>query len=156
TPGYMSPEQARGDKVDARCDLYSLGCVLYRLCTGELPFKADNRLSLLMALANEQPKSPRARNPEVPPALADLILRLLAKEPAQRPATAGEVATKLEAIAEEVQPQWERKRRPSTTPWPRLRRRWLGPTIAALLLLGIGGAYLIYQVVIIRDKNGKE
>ncbi|HEY7423478.1 MAG TPA: protein kinase [Gemmataceae bacterium] len=156
TPEYMPPEQARGDKVDARCDLYSLGCVLYRLCTGELPFKADNRLSLLMALANEQPRSPRALNPDVPPALADLILRLLAKEPAQRPATAGEVAAQLEAIAEEVRPQWERKRRPSVTPWPRLPRRWLGPVIAALLLLGIGGAYLIYQVVLIEPENAKK
>ena len=59
TPAYMSPEQARGDKnVDARTDLFSLGCVLYALCTGELPFKGETTMGVLMALATDEPAPP--------------------------------------------------------------------------------------------------
>jgi serine/threonine protein kinase/WD40 repeat protein len=98
TPAYMPPEQARGEKVDARCDLYSLGCVLYQLSTGQLPFQADNLMSLMMALATQQPRSPREINPDLPPALVDLIVRLLGKDPAQRPANAREVADALDSL----------------------------------------------------------
>ncbi len=59
TPAYMAPEQARGEKVDARCDLYSLGVVLYRMCTGDMPFKGKGTLSLLSALALDTPTEPR-------------------------------------------------------------------------------------------------
>ena len=56
TPAYMAPEQAQGEPVDLRCDLFSLGCVLYRLCTGELPFKGTSTMSILLALAQDTPK----------------------------------------------------------------------------------------------------
>ena len=56
TPSYMAPEQARGDKLDARCDLFSLGCILYRLCTGRLPFQGESTMALLTALALDDPK----------------------------------------------------------------------------------------------------
>ena len=62
TPAYMAPEQGRGDKLDARCDLWSLGVVLYRMCTGELPFKGNDTVSTLMAVAHEQPAAARARS----------------------------------------------------------------------------------------------
>jgi hypothetical protein len=145
TPAYMPPEQARGEKVDSRCDLYSLGCVLYRLCTGELPFKGDNAMSLLMALAIEQPKSPREVNPDVPPALADLIIRLLAKDPAQRPATAGEVAEALRDIgAGEPAP-----RKAAQVPAPPRRRRRL------LAAAGAGGFVLAALLTVIVIRLGK-
>src|SRR5262249_36434455 len=79
TPAYMSPEQARGEAVDARCDLFSLGCVLYECCTGHRPFEGPDTMSTLMALASVEPKSPRQLNPEVPEGLAGLVLQLLAK-----------------------------------------------------------------------------
>jgi hypothetical protein len=120
TPAYMPPEQAHGGMVDARCDLYSLGCVLYRLCTGVLPFKADTTMGLLLALATEQPKSVRELNPDVPPALADLIMRLLAKDPAQRPATAREVAETLSVIDIDKPVVIKAARAPAP---PRCRRR---------------------------------
>src|SRR5262249_18192922 len=81
TPRYMAPEQVSGAKVDHRADLFSLGCVLYRMTTGRLPFTGENTLAALRALAVEVPKSPRTLNPAVPAALSDLVMRLLAKEP---------------------------------------------------------------------------
>jgi serine/threonine protein kinase len=95
----MSPEQARGDKVDARSDLFSLGCVLYRLCTGVMPFAGDTTMALLMALALDHPKAVRELNPDMPIALSDLVARLLEKEPAKRPQSAREVVQAIQAIS---------------------------------------------------------
>jgi serine/threonine protein kinase/class 3 adenylate cyclase len=99
TPAYMAPEQARGRAVDARSDLFSLGCILYRACTGEVPFTGDDAMAIMMALAVVDPPPPRQLNPAVPDELSRLILRLLTKDPAGRPATADEVATALEVLA---------------------------------------------------------
>ncbi|MBI1914599.1 MAG: serine/threonine protein kinase [Planctomycetes bacterium] len=98
TPAYMAPEQAKGGAVDHRCDLFSLGCVLYRLCTGKLPFTGIDTMSMLLALATEQPLPPRQLNPDVPPALNNLILRLLAKNLPDRPASAQAVVEAILAI----------------------------------------------------------
>ncbi len=98
TPAYISPEQARGQKVDGRTDLFSLGAVLYRLCTGRLPFEGTSVMAILTALATEEPTPVRERNPEVPVALADLIQRLLAKKAADRPQTADEVVDLIRII----------------------------------------------------------
>jgi hypothetical protein len=99
TPAYMSPEQARGEAVDHRTDLFSLGCLLYRLVTGRVPFEGSSTMAVLSALALTDPKPVRELNPDVPPALAELIHRLLAKEPKQRPASANEVVQALQRIA---------------------------------------------------------
>jgi eukaryotic-like serine/threonine-protein kinase len=98
TPAYMAPEQAGGKGVDARCDLFSLGCVLYRLCTGQLPFKGTDTIATLMAVATVAPPPPRKLNPEVPPTLSRLVMRLLEKKAAERPASAKVVLDELEAI----------------------------------------------------------
>jgi serine/threonine protein kinase len=98
TPAYMSPEQADGRSVDQRSDLFSLGCVLYQLCTGELAFQGSSRLALLSALALATPRPPRELNADVPPALSDLVMQLLAKKPEQRPASAEVVAAALQDI----------------------------------------------------------
>jgi serine/threonine protein kinase len=95
TPAYMSPEQARGLKVDYRTDLFSLGAVLYRLGTGRLPFPGPNAMAILTALAVDTPPPLRTHNPDAPAALDDLIHRLLAKDPAHRPASAADVAAEL-------------------------------------------------------------
>src|SRR5262249_24680235 len=98
TPAYMSPEQARADAVDERSDLFSLGCVLYEMATGHRPFAAKPVMAILWALAVETPEPPSKSNSSIPAALNDLILRLLAKEPADRPKSAQEVIAQLEAI----------------------------------------------------------
>jgi serine/threonine protein kinase len=98
TPAYMSPEQGSGKTLDGRSDLFSLGCVLYRISTGRVPFKGSDSISTLMAVATEQPRPPSQVNPEVPTSLSNLIMRLLAKKPDDRPGTALEVVAALEAI----------------------------------------------------------
>jgi serine/threonine protein kinase len=102
TPAYMSPEQADGAPLDHRADLFSLGCVLYRMGTGRLPFKGKNTMAMLMALATKRPVPPQRLNPELPPALSDLVMELLTKDPAGRPQSAREVADTLEEIEQSV------------------------------------------------------
>jgi serine/threonine protein kinase len=99
TPAYMAPEQARGEKVDPRSDLFSLGCVLYKLCTGVTPFTGDTTMAVLMSLALDAPKPVRELNPGVPAELSDLVMRLLEKEPAKRPQSAREVIQALQGRA---------------------------------------------------------
>jgi WD40 repeat protein/serine/threonine protein kinase len=98
TPAYMAPEQAQGKKADARSDLFSLGCVLYRMSTGQLPFQGTDTMSMLLALVTQDPTPPGQHNPHLPPALNELILALLAKEPAARPASAEAAAQTLAAL----------------------------------------------------------
>ncbi len=102
TPAYMSPEQGRGQKVDARTDLFSLGAVLYRLCTGKLPFEGSNVMAILMALGTDEPTPVRELNPNVPEPLALLIHQLLAKKAADRPQTADEVVKRVRAMMEKA------------------------------------------------------
>ena len=98
TPAYMAPEQANAEEVDGRCDLFSLGSVLYRACTGELPFGGKDTLSILAALATKTPPQPHKLVPAVPPAFSNLVMRLLAKDRDERPQTAREVVEAIEAI----------------------------------------------------------
>jgi tRNA A-37 threonylcarbamoyl transferase component Bud32 len=98
TPAYMAPEQAEGQPVDGRCDLFSLGCVLYRMTTGLLPFPGKNVMSILRSLATQNPKPPSQLDPAIPVALSELVMRLLAKDPGQRPASAREVVEALRAL----------------------------------------------------------
>jgi serine/threonine protein kinase len=102
TPAYMSPEQARGEKVDARTDLFSLGVLLYRLCTGKLPFEGPTTMAVLMALGTQEPRPVRELSPSVPESLAALTHQLLAKKADGRPRTAEEVVRRLRAIAGEL------------------------------------------------------
>jgi hypothetical protein len=94
----MAPEQARGAAVDSRADLFSLGCVLYQMATGRQPFTGKDTMAILYALANENPLPPQMINPALPLPLAELITQLLTKDPAYRPASAREVAERLEAV----------------------------------------------------------
>ncbi len=124
TPAYMAPEQGRGEAVDARCDLFSLGCVLYRMATGRPPFSGGDVMSVLMSVALDEPPRPLPLNPELPPALAELIERLLSKQPAERPASAQAVVEALREI--------ERARAEAARPRPR-RWPWLVACAAAVL-----------------------
>jgi serine/threonine-protein kinase len=98
TAPYMAPEQLFGREVDARTDLFALGVVLYQMATGEVPFSGRNIVEVLQAVSTKQPVPPARLDPELPPALDELILRLLAKEPAGRFASAAAVREALAAV----------------------------------------------------------
>ena len=98
TPEYMAPEQLLGDNVDFRADLYAAGCVLFECLTGRTPFVADSPISLVAKQLEETPASPASLNGEVPEALAQLILRTLSKDAAQRPQSAAVLHDELDAI----------------------------------------------------------
>ena len=88
TPAYMAPEQARAENVDERTDLFGLGCLLYELITGQTPFYGETITAIVIALIQDTPQPPSHYHPEIPPVLDELILRLLAKNPAERPQSA--------------------------------------------------------------------
>jgi tetratricopeptide (TPR) repeat protein len=96
----MAPEQATGAQLDARCDLYAVGIILYQLATAQLPFDGPNAMEVLTRQVNDLPMPPRKREPRTPisPAMEALILRALAKEPAERPQSAEEFRQLLLAL----------------------------------------------------------
>ena len=105
TPQYMSPEQARGDSIDARSDLFSLGSVLYAMCTGRSPFRAETCYGVLRRITDENVRPIRDINPDIPAWLCKLIERLHGKKPADRIQTAGELQQMLhQCIAHIEQP----------------------------------------------------
>jgi len=117
----MSPEQAEGRVLDARSDLFSLGVLIYELCTGRPPFQADSPTQTLQKVATVRPPAIARFNPDVPPRLAALVDDLMQKDPARRPESAAAVVARLAAIEERAT--------------PRSRRPWLIATAAGVLAL---------------------
>jgi serine/threonine protein kinase len=95
---YMPPEQVRGEAADARSDLYSFGISLYELLTGKLPFQGDSQYSLMTAQLNQQPASPISLRADVPPALNEIILMAMAKEPGDRFQSADAFCNALKSV----------------------------------------------------------
>ena len=115
TPQYMAPEQARGDALDHRADLFSLGSVMYAMCTGHSPFRAETLMGVLRRICDDRPRPVREINPDISQWLADVIDRLLAKQPADRFQTADELAELLGRYLAHLQ-------QPMRSPRPALRR----------------------------------
>jgi serine/threonine-protein kinase len=140
TPQYMSPEQARGDAVDHRSDLFSLGSVLYAMCAGRPPFRAESTMGLLNWIVEGSPRPIREVNPDVPEWLAAIIERLHSKPPEDRFESSGELADLLERCLAHVQ-------QPQTQPLPdslRIRRRSLPWSGLLTVLAGAAAAALFY------------
>ena len=144
TPAYMAPEQAAGEGVDHRADLYALGVVAYEALTGHPPFEGRTAQQLLAAHATQTPEPVERRRASVPPALAALVMRLLEKNPADRPQTADAALAALDAVPEvatttpvpsELQPARSRGARPRVP-------AWLPVAVAAAVLGWIAGTFL--------------
>ncbi|MHB8897515.1 MAG: protein kinase domain-containing protein [Thermoguttaceae bacterium] len=144
TPPYMSPEQTRGEPVEHRSDLFSLGCVMYAMCVGRSPFRAETPAGVIRQVCEGVPAPVCQANPAIPDWLAAIIDRLLAKRPEDRYQSAGEVAALLEWWLGHL-------RDPSRTPLPpdvsapkaarpgagarRAQRRWTGVATGCLVLV---------------------
>jgi len=98
TPTYMAPEQCRGDTVDLRADLYALGCVIYQMLCGQPPFVANASADVLAHHLYFEPQRVSALRPDVPPAVEQLVMALLAKDPAARPASANVVVQVVDSM----------------------------------------------------------
>ena len=120
TPHYMSPEQATGQPVDHRSDLFSLGSSIYFMCTGRPPFRAEHALAILNRICHDQHRPVDEVNSDVPAELADVVDRLLSKNPADRFRDAHEVERQLESILLQLQ----NGRRSSRLRWRRTWLRW--------------------------------
>jgi hypothetical protein len=140
TPLYMAPEQARGETLDHRADLFSLGSVLYSMCTGKTPFEAGTPLAVLRRITEETPRPIQEINPAIPDWLIEIIEKLQAKKPADRFDSAAEVAQLLEQYLQHVR-QPSRVRLPCPLRIKARRRRWLlvGTALTGFLL-GIGAS----------------
>jgi serine/threonine-protein kinase len=95
TAQYLSPEQARGESVDARSDVYSMGCLLYELVTGAPPFSGDSPVAVAYQHVREDPRLPSSINPKIPPELDAIVLKSMSKNPANRYQSAAEMRNDL-------------------------------------------------------------
>jgi eukaryotic-like serine/threonine-protein kinase len=156
TSDYIAPEQARGQKVDPKTDIYSLGAVLYELLTAEVPYKGDNFVAVAMRHVNEPPPSVLDRRPDCPLRLDLAIQRAMAKDPDERFASMSDFCAELEGCLAELDgrseegatmivppqeraPRARRPRRKLRVPWGAI----LLVVLAALLVAG--GAYLLLR-----------
>jgi WD40 repeat protein len=138
----MAPEQARGEELDARADLFSLGSVLYAMCTGHPPFRAGSPLAVLRRVCDETPRPVRDVNPDVPDWLAEVVAQLHEKDPARRFQSAAEVAGVLGGHLAHLQ-------HPATVPAPaRLQPARPGRRDMALALVGLCLAFAVVVLVV--------
>ena len=149
TPQYMSPEQARGEPLDARSDLFSLGCVLYEMATGVSPFRTESVMATMRRLIDDSPQALGSLNPELPPWFVAMVERLLEKDPSRRFGSAKEVSDLLEGCLAHIQ-QPASVPLPAGLPKPAVRSGWrfnLRPkgvlAMIAVSTVGLLGALLL-------------
>jgi serine/threonine protein kinase len=156
TPLFMAPEQARSETIDHRADLFSLGAVLYAMCTGRSPFRAPTTLAVLRRVCDETPRPVREVNRDIPDWLAAIIERLLAKEPASRYQNASEVAELLgrHLARRQEAPVWDGK---ATRPFAPAVLDEVGPAktsgglrrlmrLACYLVVILAGLFVVTEV----------
>ncbi len=141
SPHYMAPEQLQpGAQVDARGDIWSIGCVLYQLLTGQLPFAGQTLVDVMYAIAHHTPDSIRAQRPDVPRALEAVVMRCLSKRPAHRYETVEALRAALLSSMVDV-PLVPVAQPPQT----RSRLPWLVAAGVALVMLGVSGMRIVHS-----------
>ncbi len=149
TPEYMSPEQARGEPLDGRSDLFSLGCVMYEMATGVSPFRADSTIATMRRLVDDTPPSIASLNPELPPWFVVIVNRLLEKDRGERFGSAREVSELLEGCLAHIQQPAHVPLPAGLAPtarrisrFPKLGRKGVLAMIGTLLI-GLFGAFMV-------------
>lgn len=145
TPQYMSPEQAHGDAIDHRSDLFSLGSLIYFMLTGRSPFRAETTMGVLNRIGNDQPRTIRTINADVPDWLEQIVAKLLEKQPAARFQTASEVAELLDGWLAHLQ-------QPELIPPPQplsLHRSIAKRRFSRSLLTAGGAAFLVITAAVL-------
>jgi serine/threonine protein kinase len=158
TAAYISPEQVRGDPVDARADLYSLGCVLFEMLTGRTPFEGD---LAALSYAHTHTPAPRVRsiNPTVPLAMEELVTAMLEKDPAKRPQTGDEVERSLASamrpdVVEPTAPIEPVQLPPSPTQrLPAGGRRRPGPRTRPMVVIAVGGLAVLLFIALLASRE---
>jgi len=155
TAQYLSPEQAQGIEVTARTDIYSIGVILFEMLTGRVPFDGENAVAVAMKQVGEQPVAPSSVNPKVSPALDAIVLKALAKDPAQRFSSAAEMAAALDAA--EAEPGAPVELAAIAGREDRSRRWWILAAVLALLLAGGALAWILTRpdMVTVPDVTGQ-
>ncbi len=133
---YMAPEQVRGEKADARSDIWSAGAVLYQMATGRRPFPESHGALLINAILNRDPEPPRKLDREVSPGLENVILKALDKDPQHRYQSVRELGIDLERLTSGISPL---AAAPTRGFWKRGSARWWAAAAVALLLIVMGG-----------------
>jgi len=142
TPSYMSPEQVRGETVDSRTDLFSLGVVLYQMSTGSLPFVEGDTASVMASILRDVPPAPLDLNPALPPALGHMVEKALEKDTAMRYQSAADLRTDLQRLRRQTESHLLTPR-----PASRVRRapasgRWRAALAAVLIVICGAGTYV--------------
>ncbi len=140
TPQYMAPEQAQGEGIDHRADLFSLGSVLYAMCAGRPPFRAETTVAVIRRVCDERPRPLREINPDVPAWLAAIVEKLHAKEPSKRFATATELADALSARLAQLRQPDEKPIAPVSHRAARSGTWWAVAAGILVVVAGVGGA----------------
>ncbi len=137
TVAYMSPEQARGDEVDHRSDIWSLGVVLYEMLAGRLPFAGEHDQAVVYAILKEPPKPLSALRPEISVSLENVVGKALEKSPEQRYESVGELIEDLKAVAAGAEPERIRSRRRKTKLRTWKKAGLFGGAACLLILLSV-------------------
>lgn len=144
TPQYMSPEQARGETIDHRADLFSLGSVMYAMATGRSPFRAETTMAVLRRVSDDEPRPIVEINPEIPGWLAAIVAKLHAKDPEWRFQSAADLAELLGRCLAYLEnpagktPPFAKPQRPSTK--RAIRRLAIAATVLSAVVIGLGAA----------------